>query len=321
MEKIYYLNPTTTNENRHKTYILDSNIVIGLSRLYYGRYSNEDDVNGHNELFQSLKEEDVIPGIGIQELSWNYEINKQNHELRNQLVNAMNGLFKNSIDRDRKHLNIGSMNFNGLYSNREVNELMLMSNCLLKKFAILYSSGMSNEKIFYGLIDFINKEHKMLLSYEFILITNFLFSKNQTYSTMLKKLFKINSKTISDKQIYNGNWDLFFLRLVHDLTLRAFDGKAISNIYNVCLITKDKALYDIGTSLFNNHENTNVSVGNRTAFGIFLDTDGIRNGDWEIVENGYRLLCENESDRISFLQNNDLINHYTNLLKTLDDLR
>jgi len=195
-EKFNFLYTTIENGNNHFTYVLDSNVVVGLSNFYYQKIKNIDNSKRYEKLYKYLLDKDVIPGIAIRELSWDVEKNKVDPNEEKIIAEAMDGLFSSLSRGERIYKPSRNMSFNSIVDNKEANELLIMSFCLLKKLAILYKTERSQTIIYEKLIEFILNEHKMLLSYEMILITYWLFGNKKEIKDLLQKLLKINSKDI-----------------------------------------------------------------------------------------------------------------------------
>lgn len=308
------------NGNHHITYILDSNVVVGLSKYYYQRIKNKNENYRYEQLYKYLLCEDVVPGIAIRELSWDVEKNEVNKEKEKKLVEAMDGLFSYLNKGKNSYSSFNSMNFNTLEKNRNANQLLVMSFCLFKKLAILYSTERSKDIIFNKLVDFILKEHKMLLSYEMTLITYWLFSNKKELKDLLSKLLKINSKNIGEWQIYNASWDIFFIRVINNLTALSKDNATIDNIYNVCLISEDKALTELGNLTILNNEISNIERGGMTIPANGINTDDIKDEYKKLVVDRIQYLYKTFSDRKTFINNNkDIIGYYFELMKKLDE--
>lgn len=323
-EKIYYLNSSIRNSDRHITYVLDSNIVVGLSDLYYNRFTNTDRLNTYLELYNELKEQDVLAGAAIAELSWDSSNNKIDKNKEDILLKCINGLFiEGNYSKNNKSIySSKKQEFSRLIDNVEANKSFLPSLCLIKKFADLYSSKLSKKEIYEQLINFICNEHKMLLSYEFTLITYFLFSNDNTRKNLFRNLFKLDSRQISDKNIFNGCWDIFFLRLINDLPARSFNDTSIANIHNICFITADKNLATYANSILYSDGETFDFRDNILMPAVDLSEKYFKADVWKYLLDKYDYLNLNSPVRLEFIKNmneNDFEKHYTSILKSLQN--
>lgn len=322
-EKIYYLNSSVRNSDRHITYLLDSNIIVGLSDLYYNRFTNMDRFHTYLGLYNELKEKDVLAGPAITELSWDSNNNKIDKNKKDMLLKCINGLFiENNYSKNNKLMySSKKQQFSRLIDNVEANKAFLPSLCLIKKFSNLYSLKLSNKEIYEQLINFICDEHKMLLSYEFTLITYFLFSNDNTRKNLFRNLFKIDSRQISDKNIFNGCWDIFFLRLINDLPARSFNNASIANVHNICLITADKNLATYANSILDTGRKTFDFLDDILTPAVdlserYFEKDNI----WKYILDKYDYLNLNYKERLKFIKNlneNKFEKHYMSILKSL----
>lgn len=318
-KKFYFLNSTIIDKTKHTSYVLDSNVVVGLSKLYYNRLSDQDEIDSYISLYEFLKDKDVVPGIGIGELTWDYEQNRIDINKRNNLIKSMEYLF---IENDFSNRNLprndySKMIFTNLYDNVEANKLLLPSLCLIKKFANLYKLNISKKEIFNLLIEFINNEHKMVLSYELLLITYFLFSTNKQLKEKFRALFKINSRDLQDKNIWNGCWDIFFLRMINEFPSRHSEGNSIQGVYNVCLVTSDVALKDFTSTVLDENKKSSIHDINIIIPCVDLAADEFKLDDFDFIESNYNLLKSSQIDRVNYLKNIDILKHYSDLLKSL----
>lgn len=318
-KKFYFLNSTIVDNTKHTSYILDSNVVVGLSRLYYNRFSDQDEIDSYIELYEILKDKDVVPGIGIAELTWNFEQNEIDINKKNNLIKSMESLFikNNYSNRTLPRNNFSKMNFNNLYDNAEANKLLLPSLCLIKKFSNLRKLNISNKEIFTRLIKFINDEHKMVLSYELALITYFLFSTNQQLKEKLRALFKIKSREIQDQNIWNGCWDIFFLRMINEFPSRHSHGSSIQGVYNVCLVTSDVALKDFASAVLDENKQSSIYDINIVIPCVDLAPEEFKVDDFDFIESNYNFLKASYIDRANYLKNTDIEKYYSDLLKSL----
>lgn len=318
-EKFYFINTNIENVGHHFTYILDSNVVVGLSNYYYNRFKNPKEIERYDKLYKYLIDKDVLPGIGIRELSWDYEKNKVDKGKEKVLIDAFDGLFTNIAKGEKINRFNNKMIFNSIVENQHANELLLMSFCLFKKFSLLCKKENSNEIIFKKLIEFIISEHKMLLSYEITLITYYLLSNKNELKNLLQRILKINNKKIDDWQIYNASWDLFFLRMINSFTARSKDNEAIDNIYNVCLVTQDKALSEFGEFVLSYKQISTVKKEEITFPALEIDLNNIKEEYKELVCASIEKLDETSKSRIKFIQNNsNIIDYYSALLNKLN---
>ena len=317
-EGFNFLHTTIKNTVNQISYVLDSNIVVMLSKYYYKKINNENELNRCEKLYNYLKDKDVVPGIAIRELSWDSEKNIVDKSEEKILIDAMDGLFRIKTFGNKIYKQNRSMSFNTLLNNEQSNQLLLMTFCLIKKYALLYEKESSNENIFMQLVSFVNSEHKMLLSPEMTLITYSLFGKRPEVRNLMQKLFKIKSKHISEKQIYNASWDLFFLRMINSLTANSKDGNTIDNIYNVCLVTEDKALIELGALLLNEQSMSSVSCDGLTMPCSELNMDMIKEEYRELVQEKMGYLNMTSSVRRNFIRNNpNILEYYGQLLRKL----
>ncbi len=321
-EKIYYLNSSVRNPGRHITYILDSNIVVGLSDLYYNRFTNRDRLDTYLGLYNELKGKDILAGAAIGELCWDSNNNKIDKNKESTLLKCINGLFIESDYQKNTKATYSSkkQEFSSLIENAKVNETFLPSLCLIKKFSNLYNLKLSNKEVYEQLINFIDDEHKMLLSYEFALITYFLFSNDNTRKNLFRNLFKLDSRKISDKNIFNGCWDIFFLRLINDLPARSFNDTPIANIHNICFITADKNLATYANSILDSDEETFDFRDNILMPAVDLNERYFKADVWNYVLDKYDYLTLNSPVRLEFIKNmnkDDFEKHYMSILKSL----
>lgn len=109
-EKFNFLYTTIENGNNHFTYVLDSNVVVGLSNFYYQKIKNIDNSKRYEKLYKYLLDKDVIPGIAIRELSWDVEKNKVDPNEEKIIAEAMDGLFSSLSRGERIYKPCGNCN-------------------------------------------------------------------------------------------------------------------------------------------------------------------------------------------------------------------
>lgn len=160
----------------------------------------------------------------------------------------------------------------------------------------------------------------MLLSYEFVLITYFLFSNDNTRKNLFRNLFKLDSREISDKNIFNGCWDIFFLRLINDLSARSFNNTSIQNIHNICFITADKNLATYANSILDSNVETFDFSEDILMPAVDLNEKYFKDDVWNYILDKYDYLNLNSSRRLEFIKNmnaDDFKNHYMSILESL----
>lgn len=319
MTKFNFIYSTIIDETKHVSYILDSNVLIGLSKLYYNKFKDKDELDSYLDLYNYLSNKDVISGPAIAELSWDYENHQVDMDKKNKLFTTIDNLFiNNKFQNVNNRSHHSKMSFTNLYDNADANHYLLPSLCLMKKFSILLNERLENKETYEKLIVFINNELKLTPAYELALITYFLFSPQNEWSNKLKKLFKIKSKyMIDDKNIWNGCWDIFFIRLVNELPSRNFSNETVSNIYNVCLITSDAALSDFSNNILDRNKQSSTYSHGLIMPCIDIDPKEFKLDDYDFIEKKYNILSCSISERTNYLNSIDQVKHYKNLLKSL----
>jgi len=112
---------------------------------------------------------------------------------------------------------------------------------------------------------------------------------------------------------------LFFLRVINSLTARSKDKDTVDNIYNVCLVTEDKALSELGELVLNQNEITSINRSGMTMPCTSIQIDYIKEEYKDLVCEKMDYLYNTFSTRESFIKNNsNIIEYYSKLIDRLN---
>lgn len=325
MSKFKYIYSNKNNLN-NVSYILDSNILITLKHLYLGQLDLQN-FNDTMDMLYKISPYDVIPGVAIAELTYNFEHSYRNVELEKEYLNIANytlnypqlhlGYLNAKTENSKKKrakTNFQKKKFSSLNKNKNLNDHLIPTFCILKKFSLLLAQKKSNKQIYEDIIDFIISDLKMSLGLELILIQYCLLSKHGYKA--FSEIFKIKDKyNLPDNNIYNASWDIFFLRLILLTTSLNKNNETLFDIKNPCLITSDEGLYNFYNSLDIKY----IDHYNGEKFpGISISLDTIKPDYHNIILKCEDKLKETKTDRINFLKElPDSISYFSSLLEKL----
>jgi hypothetical protein len=329
--KVFFLKNSFHNKiNSHDSYILDSNVVIKFRDLYYSPHKmSSDEVEYYIGLLEFFKDKDVVPGIAIQELSWDFERFETDEIKLRRLLNAMNALFsydEKTFSRikaqcelisDNKPVKNGKRKFNSLYLNADANLSLLPSFCTMLKYHQVMRVNSDNINRYIDLCNFLMNTLKLVGAYELALITEILFSTDNKKTKAIISMLKIESDSNLLSKIWNSCWDLFFLRFITGFATNTLNNEPTEQIFNPVLVTRDINLYNVGSHLENNNE---VVIADRVYTGI--------SGGYEYSEEVTQLITEmnliisqKSKERIEYYHNTSetqIISNWKEIIQNLE---
>lgn len=334
--KIYFIkNIYFDSLDKPLNYILDSNIVVDLGKLYYKPSSlDKETKNILLKLVDHIKKISYDASYALAELS----------------VDRING---GIIDEKYRHLEKGlkkvfHMNFKKLkkhafYSNRaekysgrfiDFNDKPNMSNILnetlkalnysyvllAKFFLLLEAHGEKNkEKIYIDLLEFAHSEIQAISLYEFAPIIFYIFSSDEEFKHA-QNLMKVNKKLEIVKKIWNVSWDITYLRYLNDVPSRVLSGEQLEcECKNNILITKDVALAKISEILTCDSKSV---LYEKFVPNAIIDVSKIKEKFRNTYEEQYKKYHSDEIriQRVEKLKNIDPLNHIKELNILVDNL-
>lgn len=317
--------------NKHKTYILDSNIVVKLRDLFYSpKKMKLNEINYLIGLLEFFKDKDVMPGIAIQELSWDFEKSEIDETKLNRLIFAINSLLSyeeyifNRIKNqenyvgDIKAIKGKKRNFNSLYLNADANILLLPTFCMMLKFYDVMYRYNDNSTRYIEICKFLKDTLKLVGAYELNFITDLLFSQDKYKTKVITAMLKINTKQGYMRKIWNCSWDIFFIRAITAFAANTLSNKAIEYIYNPILVTRDKNLYKTGQ--FVNSKNNYRVIGKQIYPGIEGGHEYSQK-NLALIEKMQLLLYTTAEDRIRLYKQtseDERIKHWKSIIKILE---
>lgn len=330
-ENVFFLkNGFHKKISSYESFILDSNIVIKFRDLFYNPHKmNNEEVAYYIGLLEFFKEKDVVPGIAIQELSWDFERFETDTIKETRLVNAMNSLFsydESTISRikaqleyssETKPLKQGKRNFNSLYLNSEGNMFLLPSFCVMLKYHQVLRLYSDKHIRYIEICNFLMNTLKLVGAYELSLISELLFCPDKSKTSAINSMLKLDTESNVLKGIWNSCWDIFFLRFITGFAANTLNNKPSQQIFNPILVTRDENLKNVGSELENS---TEVVVGNQIYPGI---TGGYEYSqeDANLVNEMSQKLIQTSTDRVkefNGITGEKQIEHFLGIIKNLE---
>lgn len=314
----------------YDSFILDSNVVIKLRDLFYSPHKMSiDEVNYYIGLLEFFRDKDVVPGVAIHELSWDFEKFKTDETKSIRLLNALNTLFsyeeltfarikaQHEFISDVQPVKGGKRTFSSLFLNADANIFLLPSFCVMLKYHQVVKIHSDNKTRYIEICNFMKDELKLVGAYELSLITELLFSSNYSKNKIINNMLKIDSKSNNSQKIWNSCWDIFFLRFITAFAANTLSDSPIQKILNPILVTRDNNLFELGSSLDNSNE---VVIDDQIYPGI--------SGVFDYSEEAIQLISEmnivlsqTSQERIEAYQNtteDERINHWKEIIKELE---
>lgn len=317
--------------NEHKTYVLDSNVVIKLRDLFYNpQKMSIEEINYYIGLLEYFRDKDVLPGPAMQELSWNFEHYELDQVKYIRLADALDTLFSYdyfTISRikaqskyvsDTKPVKGSRKSFKNLSLNIEANLYLLPSLCIMLKYHQVVKKYNDNRSRYIEICNFSMNELKLIGAYELTLITELLFSSSDTKTNMIKNMLKIDGSDNYLRQVWNSCWDIFFLRYITAAAANTLSFNSYKNIYNPVLVTRDKNLFTIGNMVQNNKD---VVINRQVLPGITGSYDYTKDAKELIDEMNQNMLRTSEERLKAFdnMNHNQRISHWRRIIQELEE--
>ena len=350
MKNIYLLKNSEYGRLGEKaTYILDSNIVISLRDLFYKPQKiKKEDMEEIEELLKLLRNNHVIDGIGVTECSWNFQEFNQDDTKAERIKYALDLL----LEYDEEHLkrvfrdleettcpqhnpiSKGKRVCGNLNDNAEINYMMLPTIAVFLKFYQLLEGNVERIKegllavqerrnIYKEVIKFVDLEMHFVPAYEVWCITEILFNNDENRDKILE-LLKLKGKASKGKQIrekvWNAGWDIFFMRILSESTLRYIRGEMLDNwsVHNPILVTKDKNLYEIGNESMTGGGAGIKYINGEMEVGLDLEFPNISDEDYEFIEDMMWGVEQNKELRLKFMKEANFVEHFKGIVKKLE---
>ncbi|WP_427050955.1 hypothetical protein [Paenibacillus sp. TC-CSREp1] len=316
--------------NSYDSFILDSNVVMKLRDLFYSPHKmNVSEVDYYIGLLEFFKDKDVVPGIAIQELSWDFEKFKIDFNKQTRLLNAIDTLFsydESTILRIKAQQEFvggmqpikgGKKNFQSLASNIDANIFLVPSFCVMLKYHHVLRNYSDNKSRYLEICNFLMNTLKLVGGYELALITELLFSLNEDRTNAINSMLKIEIESNLLKGIWNSCWDIFFLRFITGFAANTLSNLPTQGIFNPILVTRDENLYRVGCSIENNSE---VVLGDQVYPGIAGSFE-YSNENTEIVLKMREVILGSSSDRVKAfdkMTEKQREDHWLKIIKNLE---
>ena len=158
---------------------------------------------------------------------------------------------------------------------------------------------------------------KLVGAYELSLITELLFSQNDSTKKIISSMLKLESKSNYLQTIWNSCWDMFFLRFITAFAANTLNNEPTEQIYNPILVTRDKNLNNVGIHLENNNE---VVLDNHVYIGISGGYD-YSEDVIQLVTETNELMLQTSKERINIYSNmseSQLISHWKEIINNLE---
>lgn len=241
--------------NRKPTYLLDSNILVDIEKLYYK--PSKVDLKRIDSLKILLEEirANKIPceyNSALTELSANYATGGCIEEKLFKTKRAVKEILKMSPKKLDKHIKYSSKSYSNSIRMTEFGDmksvientepLLVYSYLPLAMFYRIKDNYNNNQKLqlFNKILDYMDKEMRMMELYGIAAISYYLFNNNVEFNNA-QSLMKVNNNININKKAWNVSWDLSFLRYINIISAYCLAGKG-KNENNYIFVTRDKAL-------------------------------------------------------------------------------
>ncbi|MDP4146649.1 MAG: hypothetical protein Q8936_19595 [Bacillota bacterium] len=253
--KYYFIKNSYFNKLQHDlpvVYILDSNVVIDIYRLFSTNLKS-DEKNNIKDVILQLNKKKIDCSYAITELSCDYQNGGVNKEKADRIANAVKEIFKKSDKQLSKY--IESDHQNTYYIENEKKEFGQMSKVIINTLELLFRSYVPIAGLFYAIknitrdnrinvfqeyLDYLNQNVKGITIYELVIAVFYLFNSDKEFNS-IQGLIKVQNKMEIINKIWNVSWDLAFLRYIDDNSRVILENKETIK-ENYILVTKDKAL-------------------------------------------------------------------------------
>lgn len=312
-------------------YLLDSNIIIELGKLYYNPKAISNDKKiALLSLVKDIKDNNtrIEYKYALTELSTDRINGGVVGEKYNRLEKAIKNIFTMSFNKFRRHaLYSTSVNKEIIESDdfsdepnmkRIINntlKLIVFSYTPLMKFYLLFDNygDKDREKIFKEYVNFLHEEVGMFPLYEIAAVIFYLFSSNEEYKNA-QNLMKVNKQLGLVKKAWNVSWDITNLRYINEISSRVLSKENTGELGgNYILITKDRALANISKLLKINSE---INFDKKYVPNAEIDKQQIKEKYWNTYEEvtSYYNSDELRDERLLRIQSTDSLEHVTRLL-------
>lgn len=298
--EIYYINNLYYNFLECKTiYLLDSNIIIDLGKLYYNPKSVLHDKKiALINLVKDIKTNNIRIDYkyALTELSADRINGGVVDEKYKRLEKAMNKIFSMSFNKFKRHAlysdtaNKANLDFEDFSD--EPNMKQIINNTLkaliysytpLMKFYLLFEQygDKEREKIFKEYVKFLHEEVGVVALYEIAVVIFYLFSSNEEFKNS-QNLMKVNKQLGLIKKAWNVSWDLTHLRYINEISSRVLSMENVGESDgNYVLITKDVALANISKLLI---VDTEIHFEKKYVPNAKIDKQQIKEKYWSTYE-------------------------------------